>query len=100
MFSFWLLQGFRRGNKLKPNGYPLLLWERPERIGWSVRNAFRKKDGRVVFVEFRKEDPDVPIQPLHKMSVEQVRKEIEPLGFKFQKSLEFLPWQHIIIFGR
>ena len=59
-----------------------------------------KPDGRVVFVEFREEDPNVPIQPLHKMSVAQVRAEIEPLGFKFQKALEFLPWQHIIIFGR
>ena len=58
-----------------------------------------KPDGRVVLVEFRKEDPSVPIQPLHKMSVEDVRWELEPLGFKFQRSLEFLPWQHIIIFS-
>jgi ubiquinone/menaquinone biosynthesis C-methylase UbiE len=57
-----------------------------------------KPDGRVVLVEFRKEDPNVPIQPLHKMSVDQVRAELEPMGFKFQKSLEFLPWQHIVIF--
>ena len=57
-----------------------------------------KPDGRVVLVEFRKEDPNVPIQPLHKMSVQDVRSELEPLGFKFQRSLEFLPWQHILIF--
>lgn len=59
-----------------------------------------KPNGRVVLVEFRKEDPKVPIQPLHKMSVEDVRSELEPLGFKFQRSLEFLPWQHVIIFTR
>jgi ubiquinone/menaquinone biosynthesis C-methylase UbiE len=59
-----------------------------------------KPDGRVVLVEFRKEDPTVPIQPLHKMSVQDVRSELEPLGFKFQKSLEFLPWQHIIFFTK
>jgi len=59
-----------------------------------------KPDGRVVLVEFRKEDPGVPIQPLHKMSVQDVRSELEPLGFKFQRSIEFLPWQHIIIFSR
>src|SRR2546428_7288166 len=59
-----------------------------------------KPDGRVVLVEFRKEDPSVPIQPLHKMSVQEVRSELEPLGLKFQRSLEFLPWQHIIIFSR
>jgi ubiquinone/menaquinone biosynthesis C-methylase UbiE len=59
-----------------------------------------KPDGRVVLVEFRKEDPSVPIQPLHKMSVQDVRLELEPLGFKFQRSLEFLPWQHIIFFTK
>jgi SAM-dependent methyltransferase len=59
-----------------------------------------KPDGRVVLVEFRKEDPSVPIQPLHKMSVQDVRSELEPLGFKFQRSLEFLPWQHIIFFTK
>jgi len=59
-----------------------------------------KPDGRVVLVEFRKEDPSVPIQPLHKMSVPDVRSELEPLGFKFQKSLEYLPWQHIIFFTK
>jgi ubiquinone/menaquinone biosynthesis C-methylase UbiE len=63
-----------------------------------IQNAL-KPDGRVVLVEFRKEDPRVPIQPLHKMSVEEVRSELEPLGFKFQRALEFLPWQHILIFA-
>jgi ubiquinone/menaquinone biosynthesis C-methylase UbiE len=62
-----------------------------------IQNAL-KPDGRVVLVEFRKEDPRVPIQPLHKMSVEEVRSELEPLGFKFQRAVEFLPWQHILIF--
>ena len=62
-----------------------------------IHNAL-KPDGRIVLVEFRKEDPRVPIQPLHKMSVEEVRSELEPLGFKFQRTLEFLPWQHILIF--
>ena len=63
-----------------------------------IRDAL-KADGRVVLVEFRKEDPAVPIQPLHKMSVQDVRSELEPLGFKFQRSLEFLPWQHVLIFS-
>jgi hypothetical protein len=58
-----------------------------------------KPGGRVALVEFRKEDPSVPIQPLHKRSVQDVRSELEPLGFKFQTSLEFLPWQHVIIFS-
>jgi ubiquinone/menaquinone biosynthesis C-methylase UbiE len=62
-----------------------------------IKNSL-KPGGRVVLVEFRKEDPSVPIQPLHKMSVQEVRSELEPLGFEFQRSLEFLPWQHILIF--
>jgi ubiquinone/menaquinone biosynthesis C-methylase UbiE len=62
-----------------------------------IQNAL-KPDGRVVLVEFRKEDPNVPIQPLHKMSIQDVRSELEPLGFKFQRSIEFLPWQHVLIF--
>jgi hypothetical protein len=32
------------------------------------------------------------------MSTEEVRRELEPMGFKFDKALEFLPWQHILIF--
>jgi SAM-dependent methyltransferase len=61
-----------------------------------IRTAL-KPGGRVVLVEFRKEDPNVPIQLLHKMSIQDVRSELEPLGFTFQRSLEFLPWQHVLI---
>jgi ubiquinone/menaquinone biosynthesis C-methylase UbiE len=63
----------------------------------QIRRAL-KSDGRVALVEFRKEDPNVPIQPLHKMSIDDVRGELEAMGFKFQKVLTFLPWQHILIF--
>jgi SAM-dependent methyltransferase len=59
-----------------------------------------KPGGRLVLVEFRAEDPDVPIKPEHKMTVVQVRKELEPQGFTFKESLEFLPWQHIIFFEK
>lgn len=56
--------------------------------------------GRLVLVEFRGEDPEVPIKPEHKMTLKQVRRELEPQGFRFQQSLEFLPWQHVIIFEK
>jgi ubiquinone/menaquinone biosynthesis C-methylase UbiE len=59
-----------------------------------------KPGGRLVLVEFRGEDPEVPIKPEHKMTLEQVRREVEPQGFAFKDSLEFLPWQHIIIFEK
>ena len=90
--------------KLPANALDLVLmvdvyheFSEPATMMKHIQNAL-KPEGRVVLVEFRKEDPRVPIQPLHKMSVEEVRSELEPLGFKFQRTLEFLPWQHILIF--
>jgi ubiquinone/menaquinone biosynthesis C-methylase UbiE len=59
-----------------------------------------KPGGRLVLLEYRAEDPDVPIKAEHKMSVKTVRKELEPQGLKFQKSIEKLPWQHIIVFTK
>lgn len=59
-----------------------------------------KPGGRLVLVEFRGEDESVPIKPEHKMTLKQVRREVEPQGFRFKESLEFLPWQHIIIFEK
>lgn len=69
----------------------------PAAVMEHVRRAL-KPDGRVVVVEYRKEDPAIPIHPLHKMSLRQVREEIEPMGFAFDEVLEFLPWQHVVIF--
>jgi predicted methyltransferase len=59
-----------------------------------------KADGRMVLLEYRAEDPKVPILPLHKMTVAQVKAEIEPEGFQLDKVIETLPRQHIIIFRR
>jgi ubiquinone/menaquinone biosynthesis C-methylase UbiE len=59
-----------------------------------------KPNGRLVLVEFRGEDETVPIKPEHKMTLEQVKKEVEPQGFHFKESLEFLPWQHVIVFEK
>jgi ubiquinone/menaquinone biosynthesis C-methylase UbiE len=62
--------------------------------------ASLKPTGRVVFVEFRAEDPQVPIKPLHKMSEAQVRKEMAAQDLEWRKTVEVLPRQHIIIFGK
>jgi ubiquinone/menaquinone biosynthesis C-methylase UbiE len=59
-----------------------------------------KPEGRLVLLEYREEDPKVPIRPEHKMSVKTVRAELEPQGLKFDKAIEVLPWQHILIFRR
>ncbi len=55
---------------------------------------------RMVFVEFRMEDPDVPIKLVHKMTQKQVLKEMEPHPLRWVKTLDVLPWQHIIIFEK
>lgn len=59
-----------------------------------------KLNGRLVFVEYRGEDPSVPIKPLHKMTVAQVRKEMAAFPLKWEQTIEALPIQHIIIFRK
>jgi SAM-dependent methyltransferase len=59
-----------------------------------------KPDGRIVFVEFRGEDPNVPIKPLHKMTEAQVRKEMSAFPVAWVETSEVLPIQHIIVFRR
>jgi SAM-dependent methyltransferase len=56
--------------------------------------------GRVFLVEYRAEDPTVPIKPLHRMSVEQARRELEAVGLRFVENKSFLPWQHFLIFEK
>ncbi len=71
----------------------------PQALLLGLKKAL-KPGGRLVLVEFRGEDPEVPIKPEHKMTLAQVKKEVEPEGFLFKESLEFLPWQHIILFEK
>jgi protein-L-isoaspartate O-methyltransferase len=59
-----------------------------------------KPGGRLVLVEYRGEDPAVPIKPLHKMTVAQVRKEMSVQPVKFERTIDSLPRQHIIVFRR
>ena len=59
-----------------------------------------KPGGRLVFVEYRLEDRKVPILDVHRMSIKQVTKEMEPHNVKHLKTLNHLPWQHVIIFEK
>lgn len=59
-----------------------------------------KPGGRVVFVEYRAEDPRVPIKPLHKMSEAQIRREAELHPLVWERTANDLPWQHVVIFKR
>ena len=69
----------------------------PQAFLKSVRRAL-KKNGRLVLIEFRKEDPRVPIREEHKMSIAEARQELEAEGFTFDRVIDVLPWQHILIF--
>ncbi len=57
-----------------------------------------KPDGRIILLEFRAEDPLVPIKPLHKMTEEQARKEFAVAGFSLASNKRQLPWQHFMVF--
>lgn len=59
-----------------------------------------KPGGRVFLLEFRAEDPRVPIKELHKMTEAQARLEFESAGFRFVSNRRHLPWQHFMVFER
>jgi len=62
--------------------------------------AALKQGGRMIFVEFRGEDPEVPIKPLHKMTEAQVRKEMAIHPLEWSETIKVLPRQHIIVFKK
>lgn len=67
----------------------------------SMLDAIRtelKPNGRLVLLEYRKEDPTIPIRTDHKMSIPEVKTEVEAEGFKMDKVLDTLPRQHLFIF--
>ena len=74
-------------------------FSQPQKMLRTIR-ASLAPNGRMVLLEYRKEDPKVPILPAHKMSVAEVKAEIEPEGFRLEKTLENLPRQHILIFRK
>jgi ubiquinone/menaquinone biosynthesis C-methylase UbiE len=89
--------------KLPPDTLDLILlvdvyheFSQPQRMLRKMRESL-KQDGRLVLLEYRKEDPSIPIRPEHKMSVQEVKLELEAEGFHLDKVLETLPRQHILI---
>ncbi|MCI0358290.1 MAG: class I SAM-dependent methyltransferase [Planctomycetaceae bacterium] len=71
----------------------------PEQMLAAMRESL-SPDGVCVLVEFRTEDPKVPIKPEHKMSKAQIMKEWPANGFKLVKEFDGLPWQHMMWFAR
>ena len=73
--------------------------EFPYEVMESVVRAL-KPGGRVAYVEYRAEDPNVPIKPVHKMTEAQVRKEAAQHALVYERTANTLPWQHVVIFRK
>ena len=102
--------GFRvvQSSKISPN-LPLGVFDRavmvdayhefeyPREMLEALKRAM-KPGGLIVFVEYRANDPLVPIRALHTMTLSQIRKEAESVGLVFERVLTVLPWQNVVIF--
>ena len=64
----------------------------------SIRKALRP-DGKIYLIEYRGEDAKIPIKKLHKMTEAQAVKEMKAAGFKLERNIDNLPWQHCMVFG-
>jgi len=92
--------------KLSPGSVDLVLmadvyheFEYPREMMESLCRSL-KPGGRVAFVEYRAEDPAVPIKAVHKMTEAQVRKEMSVLPLDWVETIKTLPWQHLIVFRK
>ena len=71
--------------------------EYPREVAQSILAAL-KSNGKLVLVEYRAEDDSVPIKQTHKMTEAQLIKELTVLPLRWQKTINDLPWQHVIVF--
>jgi ubiquinone/menaquinone biosynthesis C-methylase UbiE len=90
--------------RLPENGIDLALMvdvyhelAQPQVVLRALKRVLRK-DGRLVLIEFRKESEWVPIREEHKMSVREARLELEAEGYRLDRVIDVLPWQHILVF--
>lgn len=95
-----------RNPNLPPKGVDLVLivdayheFDHPREMMRAIRNSLTPT-GRLALVEYRAEDVNVPIKRIHKMSIEQARKEMAAVGLEFIESVESLPQQHLMFFRR
>ena len=92
--------------KLKPNSLDLVImvdvyheFSHPYEMMQGIVKAL-KPGGRVAFVEYRGEDPKVPIKRLHKMTEAQVKKEAALFALEHVETYKGLPWQHVVFFRK
>ncbi|MBX2922476.1 MAG: class I SAM-dependent methyltransferase [Chitinophagaceae bacterium] len=101
-----VVKGTEKSPKLPANTLDLVLMvdvyhelEYPHEMMQSIKKCL-KPDGKVLFIEYRGEDPSIPIKALHKMTVAQLNKEMEANGFSLYYKGDFLPIQHFLLYER
>jgi len=101
-----LVQGAIDDVKLPPAAIDLVLMvdvyhecSEPQKMLRAIRTSL-KPGGRLVLLEYRKEDPEVPIRLEHKMSIAEAKLEVEAEGFTLSRVDDRLPRQHILIFAK
>ncbi len=99
-----LVKGSEKSINLKANSVDKVLivdvyheMSYPYEMMLSIKKALRP-NGRLYLIEYRAEDPKVPIKKLHKMSKIQAVSEMKTIGFKLEKNIDNLPWQHCMVF--
>ena len=100
------IQSTIKQTKLPPNSVDAALivdayheFSHPLEMATSILNSL-KPGGKLILIEYRMEDPRVPIKLLHKMTEKQAKAEMKNAGFKWEKTLRMLPQQHFMIFRK
>ena len=98
------IQGSERSANLPENAIDKVLmvdvyheFNFPVEMIASIKKAL-KSDGKLYLIEYRGEDPTVPIKRLHKMTENQAVEELEAAGFVLEENIDNLPWQHCMVF--
>ena len=101
-----LVQGSETSPNLAENSVDLVIMvdvyhelSQPREMMQEIVKAL-KPDGRFVLLEYRMEDPAVPIKKLHKMSEKQAVREMKSVGLRLRENISNLPWQHFMVFGK
>jgi precorrin-6B methylase 2 len=101
-----VIKGNEKSPELKENSIDLALMvdvyhelSYPHEMLQSIKKSLKQK-GKLLLLEYKAEDPKVDIKPLHKMTVEQVNKELTANGFHLVQDGEFLPIQHFLLYEK
>lgn len=99
-----LVKGSEKSVNLKPNSVDKVLivdvyheMNFPYEMMASIKKAMRA-NAKLYLIEYRGEDPNVPIKKLHKMTEAQAIKELRAIGLVLEENIDNLPWQHCMVF--